>query len=369
MIVAAAVSLHRRLLSHAPGRRPVRAGRVLVLALACAAAAGCGSTASTTTAHNSRNPVSSSAGSTASGTSSGTGSGTGTGTGTVGTTTTTALAGTGKPSVTIGDKNYTEQFVLGQLYLQALQAQGYTVNLNPNIGPTDVTVQALDSGSLAMYPEYLDTFNTAIAGDTHAFKTQLDAYTAAEHYALDHGWELLPPTPFSDTDAIAVTDVYAADNELSEIRDLHRVQGSLTLGGPPQFQQGPPGLPQIKAAYGVAPAAFKSLAVGDQYDELDAGTVQAADVNTTDGQLASGDYVLLGDPKRIFGWGNVVPVVSAKVLADEGPQFAATIDRVDAVLTTAAMRQLNQAVDVAKLAPADVAKQFLQTHGLLTPVS
>jgi len=288
------------------------------------------------------------------------------GTGT-GTSSTPALAGTGKPTVTIGDKNYTEQFVLGQLYLQALQAQGFTVNINENIGPTEVTVQALKDGTLAMYPEYLDIFNSAIAGDGRTFRTQLAAYAAADRYALGHGLELLEPTPFSDTDAIVVTDAYAADNELHSIRDLRRVATSLTIGGPPQFQRGSPGLPEIKRAYGVTPAAFKPLAVGDQYDELDAGTVQAADVNTTDGQLASGDYVLLSDPRQIFGFGNVVPVISAKWLAAEGPAFADTIDRVDETLTTATMRELNSEVDIAKLDPASVAKQFLETHGLLTP--
>ena len=271
--------------------------------------------------------------------------------------------------VTIGDKNYTEQFVLGQLYLQALQADGFSVNINDNIGPTEVTLQALKAGTLAMYPEYLDVFNTAVAGYRHSFPTQLAAYTAAEHYALRHGLELLGPTPFSDTDAIGVTVADAGAQRLHSIRDLRRVQSSLTLGGPPQFQYGSPGLEQIKRAYGVSPAAFRALAVGDQYTALNDSTVQAADVNTTDGQLSSGDYLLLRDPRRIFGWGNVVPVISAKVLAAEGPAFATTIDRVDAALTTSAIRELNQAVDIAQQDPAAVAKQFLQTHGLLVPAT
>src|SRR5450755_1086496 len=142
-------------------RFPERARRfpvVLTVALALACAA-CGSTSSsrTTTARARRTVADSTTATVAAGQ---TGTGTGTGTGTA----TTPLPGAGKPTVTIGDKNYTEQFVLGQLYLQALQAQGFT-DLNPNIGPTEVTVQALSSGTLGMYPEYLDTFNTAIAGD------------------------------------------------------------------------------------------------------------------------------------------------------------------------------------------------------------
>ncbi len=102
--------------------------------------------------------------------------------------------------ITVGDKNFAEQFVLGQLYVQALRAQGYTVNINQNIGPTDVTVQALQNGSLTIYPEYLNTFNTVIAGYHHEFRTLLDAYDGAQHYALSHGMQVLAPTPFADTE-------------------------------------------------------------------------------------------------------------------------------------------------------------------------
>ncbi len=280
---------------------------------------------------------------------------------------TSTLPGTGKPEITIGDKNYSEQFVLGQLYVQALQAQGFTVNLNQNIGPTDVTLQALKTGALTVYPEYLNTFNSAIAGNRRGFRTPLGAYQAAERYALAHGLSLLAPTPFSDTDAIAVTVAFAHDNRQRTIIDLRRVAGTMAIAGPPQFALSAPGLPLLSAAYGVTPGVFRALPVGSQYAALNDGLVQAAYVNTTDGQLASGDYQLLSDPRRIFGWGNVVPVVSAKALSAEGPLFAATIGRVDGMLTTPVMRQLNAAVDVAKLDPAAVAMQFLQTHGLLTP--
>jgi osmoprotectant transport system substrate-binding protein len=285
------------------------------------------------------------------------------------TSTTTSLPGTGKPAVTIGDKNYTEQFVLGQLYLLALQANGYTVNINRNIGATDVTIQALSTGRIAMYPEYLQTWNTAVAGYTHSFPSTFAAYQAGQRYALAHGLQLLDPTPFSDTFAIGVTVAYAAQNHLRKISDLRSLAQTLTLGGPPEFQQGPGAqLPLVEQVYGVTPAAFKPLAIGDQYSALNDGSIQAADVNTTDGELASGDYALLGDPKNVFGYGNVVPVVSATALANEGQAFADTINRVSALLSTDVIRQLNADVDVAGQNPTTVARVFLETHGVIPPV-
>jgi osmoprotectant transport system substrate-binding protein len=282
--------------------------------------------------------------------------------------TTADLPGDGKPTFTIGDKNYTEQFVLGQLYLQALEAQGYTVNINQNIGPTDVTLQALKSGSLAMYPEYLYVLNSSVAHARHGHATVEDAFDAAQQALAGRGLELLNMTPFSDTFGVAVTHAYGAAHRLHELHDLRRVAHSLTIGGEAQLKDAPLGLPRLDAHYGVKPASFKALAAGDQYDDLNDGTVQAAYVNTTDGELATGDYRLLRDPKRIFGYGNVAPVVSQAAIAAEGPAFVDTIDRVDALLTTGTMRELNLLASVGGQSPSDVAKQFLQTHGLI-PVS
>jgi osmoprotectant transport system substrate-binding protein len=237
--------------------------------------------------------------------------------------------------------------------------------LNRNIGPTEVTLKALQSGRLAMYPEYLQTWNTAVAGYRHGFKSAAKAYQAAQHYALAHGLELLNPTPFSNTDAIGVTAQYALEHRLSTVRDLHKVAPTLTLGAPPQFQQGPNGLPQLEQAYGFAPATFKPLDLGSQYQALTQGTVQAADVNTTDGELTSGNYRLLKDPHHALGWGNVVPVASPRLLDVEGPVFAATIDKVSSLLTLGAMRRLNAAVAVSHQDPAAVARKFLIAHGLV----
>lgn len=277
----------------------------------------------------------------------------------------TVLPGTGKPLVTIGDKNFTEQFVLGELYYEALSAQGFKVMLNRNIGPTEVTIPALQSGRLAMYPEYLQTWNTTVARYRHGFATAFMAYQAGQRYALAHALELLNPTPFSDTDQIGVTFNYANEHRLKTLHDLRRVAPGLTLGAPPQFQQDANGLPALEQAYGFVPAAFKPLEVGGQYEALDNGTVQAADVNSTDAELLTGDYRILRDPRHVLGWGNVVPVASARLLESEGPAFAATINKVSALLTLPVMRQLNAAVEVSHQDPAVVAREFLMANGLV----
>ena len=132
---------------------------------------------------------------------------------------------------------------------------------------------------------------------------------------------MLEQTPFEDRDAIAVTKEFAQDHGgLSAMGDLKRVP-RVTLGAPPEFRTRFAGLKGLEEEYGLTNMKFKPLAIGANYDALDTGSVEAADVFTTDGQLASGKYVVLDDPKAIFGFQNVAPVVSEEVLQQQGPKF------------------------------------------------
>jgi osmoprotectant transport system substrate-binding protein len=279
-------------------------------------------------------------------------------------TPTVTLPGTGKPAVVIGDKNTPEQFVLGELYDEALAAQGFNVSLNRNIGPTGVTIRALHQGSLDLYPEYIDVWDKAVAHEPQPFASSRAAYAAGQQFAIGQGLQLLNATPFGNTEALAVTDYYAAQHRLNAVRDLRKLDRPLTVGGPPQFQAS--GLISLERTYGFSSHAFRVLPVGDQYQALNQNTVQAADVNTTDGDLATGDYRVLKDPSHVLGWGNVVPVVTQSALAKEGPTFTATINAVSALLTLSAMRQMNEQVE-QHVDPATVAAQFLETHGLIPP--
>ena len=284
--------------------------------------------------------------------------------GSTGTQAAATQPGKGKPAVTLGTKNFTEQFVLGQLYKQALEAKGYKVALKQNIGSTEIADKALRSGQIDLYPEYIGIFNTAVAGDAKAYPDVDAAFAAGQAYAERHGFTLLPLTPFTDVDALAVTPDYARENNLSSVADLAAIRG-LKLGAPPEFRQRETGLVGLERVYGIRDVDFSPLTIGLQYQALDDGKIDAADVFTTDGQLQGGRYVVLDDPKNVFGFQNVTPIVSTKVLRAEGPAFEETLNEVSRALTTEAMQQMNAAVDIDKQSPADVAKQYLQANGLV----
>jgi osmoprotectant transport system substrate-binding protein len=285
------------------------------------------------------------------------------------TSTTTTLPGTGRPSVTLGDKNTTEQFVLGELYDLALSAQGFSVSLTRNIGPPNVSYQALEQGNLNLYPEYLNVWNTQVVNDQHQHGSVASAFETADVWAEEHQLELLQPSPGADTQGIAVTSAFARAHHLRTLADLARLSPTLTLGAPLQFTQSATALPALEAAYGLTPAKTVTVVIGDQYKDLLDGTIEAAYVQTTDGELATSQFRLLSDPKHVNGFGNIVPVVTASTVAAEGPVFVDTLNRVDALLSTQALRVLNAQVDLEQMDPLTVAKQFLEQHGLLSAAS
>jgi osmoprotectant transport system substrate-binding protein len=271
--------------------------------------------------------------------------------------------GKGKPAVTIGDKNFTEQYVLGELYAQALRAKGYTVKIKSNIGSSEIIDKALTSGKLDLYPEYTGVILSELAHQKQRPSDPDEAYADAKKFEEGRGFTMLDKTPFFDSDALAVKPDFAQKNGLESVADLKKLGKSLKLGAPPEFKTRYEGLIGLKQQYGVNPT-FVPLAIGLQYKALDDGKIQAADVFTTDGALQGGKYKILKDPKFIFGFQNVSPIVSQKVLNAQGQDFADTLNAVSAKLTTEAMQKMNAAVDLDKQKPADVAKQFLQANGL-----
>ena len=273
--------------------------------------------------------------------------------------------GKGKPAITMGDKNFTEEYVLGELYAQALRAKGYTVNLKANIGSSEIIDKALTSGNLDIYPEYTGVILSELAHQTKRPSDANAAYAAAKKFEEGRGFTLLDKSPFFDSDALAVKPAYAKKHGLATVADFKKVSGKVRLGAPPEFRTRFSGLLGLEQDYRLTNFDFKPLSIGLQYKALDTGRVDTADVFTTDGQLQRGSYVVLKDPKFIFGFQNVTPVVSRKVLDREGPAFAQTLNAVTAKLTTEAMRRMNAAIDIDKQKPPAVAKAFLAANGLV----
>ena len=267
-------------------------------------------------------------------------------------------------TVTIGSKNFTEAVILGELYRQALEAKGYTVELKSSIGSTEIIDRALTSGEIDMYPEYTGTMLTVVFGEDEPQESAESTYDRAKELYEEKGFTLFEMTPFSDSDALAVTAEYAEENQLEEIGDLADI-GSFKLGGQPEFETRLQGLVGVKEAYGIEDVTFVPFTGISPYEALDQGAVDVAAIFSTDPPLASGDYVVLDDPEANFGFQNVAPVVSQELADDLGDDFRETIDAVSEQLTEDAIIAMNSAVAIDQRPADEVAREFLEANDLL----
>jgi len=272
-------------------------------------------------------------------------------------------SGGNKPKIVLGTKNFSEEYILGQLYKQALEAKGFTVSYKENIGSTELITAALTSGKINLYPEYTGEIVQDVFHRSSTPGTAQATYALGKKLEQQKGYTLFDATPFSDTNAVVVTKATATKYKLKTIADLNRIPG-LKLGGLPECATRFNCLLGLRKEYGLK-VKFVPLAGISSYAALDAGTVQTAIGFSTDPVLGpNSKYVVLPDSKYLFGFQNIAPIVSQKLVDAYGSKLADTINSVSALLTTPAMIAMNKAVSIDKQSPQVVAQQFLKSNGL-----
>jgi osmoprotectant transport system substrate-binding protein len=271
--------------------------------------------------------------------------------------------GKGKPPIVLGDKNFDEEYLLGALYQQALEAKGYKVTLKGNIGSTEIIYKAMKNGQIQMYPEYTGNIVSVIGGNNKPPASAAQTLQLARGVVAKDGFTLLDQTPFYDADGLAVKKAYASQNGLHTIADVKKL-GKVTYGAPAENRTRYFGLVGLKQVYGLNDLQFVPLAEGLNYKALDSGQVKVVTIFTTDPQLQSGKYAVLDDSKKLFGFQNVTPIVKKSLVQSEGPAFAQTVNKVSSLLTLPAIIKMNAAVQLDQQSPATVAHQFLAANGL-----
>jgi osmoprotectant transport system substrate-binding protein len=271
-------------------------------------------------------------------------------------------------SLTVGSKNFTEQIVLGEIYAQALEAAGYDVSTDLNLGSEQVALKALEQGEISGYPEYTSTALTAffdfapedVPGDPQ------QAYEETKQDFADKGLVSYPPTPFSSANAVGMLTERADELGVSTISDLEGKSQDLTLYGSPECRQRIDCLVGLEQYYGLQFKEFVPVDIGLRYEVLDKGDADLSILFTTDAQLfVSDDYTLLEDDKEVLPAGNIIFVASQEAADEAGPDFAETIEKVQGDLTLEVMQELNARVDIDKEKPEDAAAEYLQEFGYI----
>jgi osmoprotectant transport system substrate-binding protein len=268
-------------------------------------------------------------------------------------------------TVKLGSNDFTEQFILGEIYKQGLEKAGYTVQYQKGLGSREVVFPALESGQLDMYVEYAGSALQILAKkapDKDADKVLADLTT----FLATKGVKPLQQAPMEDKNALTVTQATADKYSLTTISDLAKVSDKLVMGGPPECKERATCFKGLQDAYGLQNLTFKSISQGGlKYSALQNGDIQVALSFTTDGPIAKQNLVVLQDDKGVFPPDHAVPVVREQFLSSAGSEFEQAVNKLSAAITTEEITKLNAKVDLDKEEPADVAGQWLQEKGLV----
>jgi osmoprotectant transport system substrate-binding protein len=270
-------------------------------------------------------------------------------------------------SLTIGSKNFTEQKVLGEIYAQGLEAAGYTIDTDLNLGDEQTALKAVKGGDIDAYPEYTGTALLSFFGKKADAlpKDPQAAFEEARTGFEGEGLVAFPPTPFTSSNEVAVTQETAERLGLQTISDLEGKSQDLTLFGSPECRQRLDCLLGLQQVYRLEFKKFTPVDIAQRHEVLTSGRADVSIVFTTDPQIKRENFVLLEDDKGMFPPYNSTLVMRQEVADQAGPDLEETITMLQEELTDENMQELNARVDLDKKDPATVAGEYLSETGLV----
>ncbi|WP_308114057.1 ABC transporter substrate-binding protein [Kineosporia corallincola] len=226
---------------------------------------------------------------------------------------------TGGTTITVGSANFPESQLLGEMYAQVLENAGLHVERRFGIGSREIYVPALRDGSIDVLPEYNGALLAYLAGNEPVDAGSAEAVAAGLDDELPSGLELLDPAPAEAKDALVVTRRTADRYALTSLADLPPVAGDLVVGAGPEYRERQQGLVGLRSEYGLNFKNFQALDAGGPLtvQALRTGRVQLGGLLSTDPVIAQEDFVVLDDPRRLFGVQNVIPLARKGVLPPE----------------------------------------------------
>lgn len=277
---------------------------------------------------------------------------------------TTTGAGEGEPSITVASFNFPESVILAEIYAQALEANGYVIERNLNLGSREVIFPEIESGAIDFLPEYLGSA-IAVGFGEDAPTDQAEAVSALTDLFASQDVAVLAPAPGQDKNVFVVSGDFASENSVATVSDLAGA-GDITLAGPPECEDRETCYAGLVSTYGLDNLAFESIQEGAaRVAALDSGEVQVALLFSTQPVITQMGFVALEGTDEIIAPENVIPVVSNEVMEAFGDEFTSLVDSISELITTDVLLDLNGRVEIDAENPEDVATAWLEENGLL----
>jgi glycine betaine/choline ABC-type transport system substrate-binding protein len=269
--------------------------------------------------------------------------------------------------ITIGSKNFPEQYILGEIYAQALEAAGFDVRKQLDLGSEQVAFRAVRRGDVDGYPEYtgtaLTSFYRVAVDDVPRDKDE--SFQQLQESLSEDNVTALAQTPFQNTYMVTSTRETAEkfDNPetLSELAE--RAGTDVSISGFPECRQRTDCYLGLERTYEWKPRFVSSEG---QYEDLDGGQSDLTFGFSTDGPLTLDKYVTYEDDKNLFPPYFVTFLIRNSALERIGDNGREVIERVQEPLTEEVMRELNSRVSIDKQEPERVARDYLRESGFVT---
>ncbi len=270
-----------------------------------------------------------------------------------------------KTRIVVATKQFTEQFIIGQMISQLLAAKtNFDVVEKPNLGTTAIITQAMKRGEVDIYPEYTGTAYLLVLHKKKILTPKATYDFVKKAYAQRYGIQWLKPLGFDNTQALAVRQAFANAYQLKTISNLLPIESQLVIGAPPGFIGRPDGYIGLKRVYHLHFGAVREMYPSIIYKAIVHKKVNVAMVYTTDGRITADHLLVLKDNKHLF------PPYDAAILVRKAtlkahPQIAKILAPLAGLITNKIMQTMNYDVDIKKQSPAYVAKEFLKQHHLI----
>ncbi len=280
-------------------------------------------------------------------------------------------SGGSKPTVKIGSDGFYEAKLIAEIYAQALEAKGYTVDRTGiGLGGRKVTAPALETGQFDLKPEYIGSGLGYYAAGTQTGDPKVNqAALQAVLNGKGGGITVLDFSPAQDQNAFVVRKETADSLKLTKMSDLTAVQAQLKFGLATDCPTNPVCGQALKDAYGLDTSKATLLAACDtpMADALKNKTIDVGELCSTQPDILVNGFILLQDDKATQPADNISPLVRNDLLAKvDKTAFEKVLNDVSAKMDTATLADLDKQIAVDKKDIAAVAKQWLKDAGLVT---
>ena len=269
------------------------------------------------------------------------------------------------PEVSIGSAGFPEAALVAEIYAQALEAQGFTVDRHLELGERPAVRAAFDSGDINLAPDYLGGLASLLEAEV---SSDADATHAAMVTALEEiGQTALDYSPGTDADGFAVRQETADELSLETMSDLAGVADQLVWGLASGCPDNPVCGPALNDVYGIDIGTLDTESLNPCSTEiaeaLNNSAIDVAQVCTTQAEIAAFNFVLMDDDMGMAPAQNLVPVLTQELADAGGATLADTLNAVSELLTTEELTTLNQQI-AEQESYEDIASQWLTDNAL-----